>query len=320
MTEWQPLFLHPRTGRSTAHLREIYGWCSPKERQLSFDFYNLYPAGNGIGSLTPFVGILQGQGPLADGCHLVSSSESGKASLQERLSHALVEALLDSKEVAIAVSGGVDCWLLAALCQKLGYSVCGWYLESGLPGYCEREQMLRLSDALGIECRCLRVAASDFVDCLAEFTAVTQMPVYNLHPVSKWLLARGLREQGITTVVTGDAADQVMRWDWDCDLLPITISCFKGAGIQMVAPFMADDVIAFCRQPFADKEPIRKLARDLGVPSIAKQASSFPPLALPAWPRASLPTSGAAPDQLACLAYTTGVLQQWLEGGLPCAG
>ena len=334
MTEWRQTFLHTRTGKVSTSLREIYGQCSEQERQLSAEFYGRYPAGRGTGRLTPFAGILQGPGPLAGGDALVRGDDRAPQAakgrdLEARLSRALAESLPPSTplttEVAVAVSGGVDCWLLAALLKHLGYRVCGWYLETGIPGYCEREQVERSSAALGIPCRYIRVAATDFVACLAEFTAVTQTPIYNLHPVSKWLLAKALREEGIKAVVTGDAADQVMRWEWECDLLPLTIACFQGAGIRMVAPFMADEVVGFARQPYPDKQPVRDLAQRFGVPTIAKQPTLFPPLTLPSRPRASLPApvAGDMPahaDRARCLAYTTGLLQGWLAEAARCAG
>lgn len=330
MSTWQRTLLHPRSGESSTSLREIYRLCSDEERRLSAEFFDQYPAGRGTGLLTPFTGILQGPGPLAGGEGLVrdeanaDASQASQSDLEARLSRALAEALPEHGEVAVAVSGGVDCWLLAVLLRNLGCQVRGWYLETGIPGYCEREQVERSSEALGIRCRYIRVAARDFVESLGEFTAVTQTPIYNLHPVSKWLLAKELRKEGVTTLVTGDAADQVMRWEWDCDLLPLTIACFQAAGIRLVAPFLTEEVIRFCRQPDSDKQPIRDLARQLGVPAVAKQPTMFPHLTLPLRPRASLPSTGAARkrpsnDQTSCLVHTTGLLQQWLEEATSCA-
>ncbi len=326
MTEWQPSFVHARTGYRSTSLREIYSLCLDAGRGWSVDFFDRYPTGRGAGLLTPFAGILQGPGPLAGGEALVLGKWAGaakKIDLAASLSHALTELFPHSAEVAVAVSGGVDCWLLAALLKRLGYRVCGWYLETRIQGYCEREQVARSSEVLGIECRHIRVAAEEFVEALPEFTAIVQTPIYNLHPVSKWLLAKGLRREGVTAVVTGDAADQVMRWDWNCDLLPLSIACFHGAGIRMVAPFMAEGVVRCCQQPEPHKQPVRKLAQHLGVPDVPKQPTLFPALTLPSQPRASLPSAPgyrlAGEDRRACLSYTSGLLQQSLEDATRCA-
>src|SRR5579863_5056784 len=235
MTGWQRSFLRTRSGKTSASLRELYRDCSDDERRLSSEFYERYPAGRGTGPLTPLAGILQTPGPLACGENLTranGANTSDNPNLHTHLARALADSLPNVSDVAVAVSGGIDSWLLAAILQAEGYRVRGWYLESGIAGYCEREQVERLSKALGIECFCIRVTVDDFLESVAEFVAVTETPVYNLHPVSKWLLAQGLRREGITTLVTGDGADQVMRWEWDCDLLPPTIACFRRAGIR----------------------------------------------------------------------------------------
>jgi PP-loop superfamily ATP-utilizing enzyme len=315
MTGWQKSWLHTRSGKRSASLRELYRECSGDERRLSVEFYERYPAGRGTGLLTPLAGVLQAPGPLAGGADLVNTSDD--SDLYACLARALGGSLPGVSDVAVAVSGGIDCWLLAAILQAQGYRVRGWYLESGIAGYCEREQVERMSEALGIECRSIRVTAGDFVESAAEFVAVTETPIYNLHPVSKWLLAKGLRDEGITTVVTGDGADQVMRWDWDCDLLPLTMACFRSAGIRLVTPFATDEVIGFCRQPYPDKQPIRDLARELGVPAVAKHPTLFPAVKLPSQPHAELPA--VCESQTSCLSYTTGLLLQALEEAARCA-
>ncbi len=218
-----------------------------------------------------------------------------------------------SGHVDLAVSGGIDCWLLAALLRSRGYRVRAWYLESGVPGYCERQQVQSMAEALDIPCRYVRVTAADFVESLEEFLSVVETPIYNLHPVSKWLLAQRLRKEGVATLVTGDGADQVMRREWDCDLLPLTLACFQHAGIRLVLPFTDHRVIAFCREPFPDKRPVRELARELGVPDAAKHATLFPPVSLP-----GIKPSGN--DRVDCLSYTTGLLVRVLEEHRQCAG
>ena len=174
-------------------------------------------------------------------------------------------------------------------------------MESGVEGYCEREQVVRFQEALGISCEHIRVSEKDFVESAAEFVAVTETPIYNLHPVSKLLLARKLARNGITSVVTGDGADQVMRHDWDCDLLPLTLTCFRSQGVRVVAPFLSERVVALCGRVCVDKGPIRDLARRLGVPVVAKRPTVFPG------------SVGAT------LKYTTDFLLQAMESRETCA-
>jgi len=315
MIEWHRSFLQVRTGRRSATLRELYPLCPEEERHLSAAWYELCLAGRPTGRLTPFEGIRLGPGPLAVAASGAAASPADD--LRALLGSALAESLGKAGEVAVdvAVSGGVDSWLLAALLQSLGYRVRGWYLESGVAEYCELPQVERSSQALGIECRHIRATADDFLNAVPEFVAVTETPIYNLHPVSKWLLAKALRREGVATLVTGDGADQAMRQERDCDLLPLTLTCFQSAGIRVVAPFLAASVALFCRQPDPGKRPVRLLARQLGVPDVPKHPTLFPAVALPPHPRALLPAP-AAPSrqyQAQCVSYTTGLLLGMLE-------
>jgi PP-loop superfamily ATP-utilizing enzyme len=291
---WRRSFVRVRTGKVSSSLRELYEECSEEERRLSAAFFERYPKGRGVGTLTAFDGIVQDSGPLAFAEQIAGTANGDLC--------AVLEAELDaSGEVHVAVSGGIDSWVLAALLKSKGCRVQGWYLESGVEGYCEREQVGRFQEELGIPCEHIRVSAADFVESAAEFVTVTETPIYSLHPVSKLLLARGLARNGVRSIITGDGADQVMRHDWDCDLLPLTLTCFRSAGVQVVAPFLSERVVALCGRACADKEPVREVARRLGVPVVAKRPTVFPDV------------PGAT------LKYTTELLLKAMENRETCA-
>jgi PP-loop superfamily ATP-utilizing enzyme len=310
---WRSSYIHTRTGTQAAGLRQLLPLCNYEERRLSGAFFERYLAGLGMGSYTALSGVAR----------TVSRMEPAFLfhghSLYELLTHGLRNTLDESREVAVAVSGGIDSWVLAAILKSLGVVVRGWYLESGVAGYCEREQVDRFAFALDTRVEYLRVSAGDFVEGAADFVAVTGTPIYNLHPVSKLLLARELRRHGVGTIVTGDGADQVMRGENDCDLIPLAQACFDAAGVEMVAPFMSLRLATGCVYP--DKRPVRDLAERLGIPLVEKRAMLFPEVALPRQPREPLPVSAHAVHSYAydCLSYTTGLLTAALEDRTPCA-
>jgi hypothetical protein len=269
MLSWRRSYVHVRSGTGAATMAALYPMCSPDERRLNREFFRRYLAGGGTGGQTAIRGIDEGPGIFAGARH---TAEDGD--LAGRLVTEMADECSD-----VAVSGGTDSWLLAALLKARGQRVRGWYLESRIPGYCEREQVLTMADALGVECCCLRVSADQFVEALPAFVAHTESPIYNLHPVSKWLLARELARRGVTSIISGDGADQVLRCEWDCDLLPLTLTCFQAAGVRLIAPFLSESVVALCRVPSPQKALVRHLARRLGVPETAKRPTLFPPIA-----------------------------------------
>lgn len=171
---------------------------------------------------------------------------------------------------AVAVSGGLDSWVLVRLMQESGRPVHGYTLATGIAGYCELERTRGLAEQFAVRLTVFR--APDLEAALGRFLRVTQTPIYNLHPVSKLLLAEGLRDAGVAEVMGGDAADQIFRGETTCDLLPLTQSCFKHAGVRLHLPFQAVTI----HQPDPDKLALRQLAAGLGLPAIPKQPTLVP--------------------------------------------
>lgn len=171
---------------------------------------------------------------------------------------------------AVAVSGGLDSWVLVRLLQLQGRPVRGYTIATGIPGYCERERTQRLAEAFGVPLTVFE--RPDLEGALGRFLRVTRTPIYNLHPVSKLLLAEALRDAGVAEVMGGDAADQVFRGETSCDLLPLTQACFAYAGVRLHLPFQAVTVAT----PDPEKRALRALAAELGLPAIPKRPTLVP--------------------------------------------
>jgi hypothetical protein len=289
------MFVHRRTGTTSHCIQDLYTLCSGSERALDTAFFSRYVHNTDTGDLTPFIGI--GRTP-------VQVSEAVEWPVLPR----------HHEQIDVAVSGGIDSWTLAAMLKKRGHEVRAWYLESGVEGYCERTQVRMLADAVGIRCEPMHVTAADFVELLPEFVEITGMPIYNLHPVSKLLLAKGLAQRGVKCVVTGDGADQAMRHEWNCDLLPLTTSCFDAAGVQLICPLAVPPPGG----PYRDKEPIRSLARSLGIPDVQKRGTYFPEITLPEGPRPQIPIEESS-YRRECVACTMGLLLASVEARAECA-
>jgi len=176
--------------------------------------------------------------------------------------------------IPVALSGGLDSWVLALLLRRAGFSVRGITLVSNVPGYCEYEQVVSRALKFGFELE--PIPAEPFESALPRFLAITKTPIYNLHPVSKLLLAEGAAARGIPCLVTGDAADQVFRCETNCDLLPLTQACFRHEGVELVTPFLSAEAGALCTRPDPDKGLLRELAVALGIPNTPKIPTIYP--------------------------------------------
>lgn len=190
--------------------------------------------------------------------------------LGEALARACAE--VPAGRVALALSGGVDSAVLAAL---LGGRAAVYTLESGLPGYCEAAEAQVVADRLGVELRRVRVDAEAFVRALPAAVRAGETPLYNLHPVGRYLLARAVRADGFDILVTGDGADEVFGGTGGGDYLPVVGALTRAAGLVAWAPFLTPAVAAVVRED-PEKRALRALARELEVPALVAERAKRP--------------------------------------------
>lgn len=165
--------------------------------------------------------------------------------------------------VALALSGGVDSAVLAALLRE---RVVAYTLVPALPGYSEADEAQCIADALGIRLRRVPATEEDFVAALPAVIRGCECPLYNLHPVSRHLLAKAVRADGHARLVTGDGADDVFRGTRGADYLPIVGALTRAAGLVALAPFL-DPAVAPWVATDPGKRALRAFAGELGVPA-----------------------------------------------------
>lgn len=171
------------------------------------------------------------------------------------------------KKLALALSGGLDSAVLAALFRD---SIVAYTLSTPFPGYCEAREAGRMASHLGIELRLVRATEEDFLHALPEAVRLCESPLYNLHPVSRYLVARAARADGFDALITGDGADELFSDRSGADYLPIVSSLAHGIGITPIAPFCDPELAPFIAVD-SQKRELRRLARSLGIPDDVSQ-------------------------------------------------
>lgn len=186
--------------------------------------------------------------------------------LETALRGTLEDDLASSDDYVIALSGGVDSLLLACLLKEiLGHPPRAATLVSNIPGYCEGETTLRIAERLGLHnVEVIEVNEESFVAHLPEVISACEVPLYNLHPVSKWLFAQELQKRGYLSSITGDGADQIAEGKISYDYLPLLGPLFNTHQMNLLCPFLSPRVVKSIQSMGADpdKRIIRKLATE----------------------------------------------------------
>ena len=224
------------------------------------------------GERTCFAGVRKvpdGMDLYRNGAQLVLRSQSPPAlrdgTLIDLLQSAVQRLIAKHNRVALALSGGLDSALVLALSQReASIPVCT--LVTRFHGYCELDRTIKTAKELGLRnVWAIEADETDFIEALPQAIGACETPLYNFHPISKFLLARALRRQGFGAVITGDGADQVFAGADGRNYLPIVGALVRSAGLELLSPFLDEEVIAFARTQKVDpdKTVLRQAAADV---------------------------------------------------------
>jgi hypothetical protein len=169
---------------------------------------------------------------------------------------------------AVALSGGLDSAIVLALVRELHPSVTPLVLAPTIPDYTEVETAVETARVAGTAAAVIEVTGEEFICAVPAAISAFEAPIYNLHPVSKWLLADHARAAGFASVISGDGADQVFTRDVSGDYLPLASAAFAAAGVGLFTPFLDHDVIVrvLAMPPDAEKRALREFGRTLPIP------------------------------------------------------
>lgn len=192
-----------------------------------------------------------------------AASFTEQESLVKLLESAVAGLVSDGRRAAVALSGGLDSALLVAILRRLGRDdIPVVTLASGLAGYCERQVTAEAARRLGVkDLQVIETSGREMIEAFPSVIAASEVPLFNLHPVSRWLLATALHREGYEVLLTGDGADPIFAGSDPRNYLPIIGSLTRAAGMELRSPFFDERIIAAAPVPAPGKPALREAAR-----------------------------------------------------------
>ena len=177
-------------------------------------------------------------------------------SVLHALETSVATLLQEASNPVVALSGGLDSALVCALIQRItGETPACLSLAFDAPGYCEIHDTQAAAQTLGVErLEIVRVTVDDLIDALPAAIAACETPLFNLHPVSKLLLARAAKARGYDAIITGDGADQVFARADGRNYLPLIGAIVRSTGLSLLSPFFDERVVASARRVRLDRD------------------------------------------------------------------
>ena len=117
--------------------------------------------------------------------------------------------------VGTYLSGGLDSSLVTALAQQTaGRRLRTFSISFEDPLYDERSHQERVAAALGTDHHVVAAGPGDIGAAFPDVVRYAETPLVRTAPVPLFLLAREVREHGLTVVATGEGADELF-WGYD---------------------------------------------------------------------------------------------------------
>ena len=187
--------------------------------------------------------------------------------------------------IAVALSGGLDSAVVLALATEAEPDIAAVVAapsKRDFPGYSELTAALETARDLGVDPAVIEISADDVRAALPAAIRAFETPLYNLHPVTRYVLAAAASRERLAVLLTGDGADHVFNHENADNYLPLVSAACEAFGIHLRSPFLRPAYV--WGPPDRDKHLLRDLAARLpirmDVVRGGKQGGLAPPIDL----------------------------------------
>lgn len=131
--------------------------------------------------------------------------------LRERLTESVRLRLRSDVPVGCYLSGGIDSSVTSMLARYINRSSFKSFSVTFTdPVFDESEYQNQMVDALGFDHYSVRIDSSTIQERFFDVARFFERPVFRTAPVPMFLLSEEVRKQGISVVLTGEAADEIL--------------------------------------------------------------------------------------------------------------
>ena len=149
--------------------------------------------------------------------------------LRQEIEAAIRMTLRSDVPVAVALSGGIDSGVIAALASKhypepmhafsVGYP--------GRPSYDERDQAKALANEFGFIFHEVEIQTNKFVDFFEEFVGIMDEPIGDIAAFGHYSVPKAAADHGIKVLLTGIGGDELF-WGYDWTRLAARLNQKRG--------------------------------------------------------------------------------------------
>jgi len=138
------------------------------------------------------------------------------SSIREGVENAVTLTLRSDVPVGVALSGGVDSGVIAALAQKQYsepmHAFCVGY--PGRPSYDERHQARALAESLGMIVHEIELPVNEFVNFFPDLVRILDEPIADPAAFGHYAVPKAAADLGIKVLLTGIGGDEIF-WGYD---------------------------------------------------------------------------------------------------------